>query len=200
MEWVPDPYDPPYQPPLIPAPPGFSEVPHPNMCQITLDNWPDGCSKLKRPFAQANGCGPDGIFGAPIPDNYGPVGFTGFCNSHDLCYTTSGSTKNSCDAGLVNDLKSACTQYYDGQINILERRFGVPPDAPLWVVDETGRLEGESSVCWHRADDYGDAVMSLGGTAYADAQKIAKCIQAHNDRDQYCGSGNQYDIGTGCLT
>ena len=185
-EWSPDPYDPPYNPPIIPAPPGEPDVPNPNMCQVTLDNWPSGCSKLKRPFVQLNGCGRDGIFGALIPDNYGPVGFTNSCNSHDKCYSTYGQSKNNCDARLVNDLKEDCTRYYNAKIGVLRYRFG--PDLPLDVLDEISRLEGESSVCWYTADRYGDAVTSMGDDAYAEGQKVAKCIKAHDDRDRYCGS------------
>ena len=188
LEWHPDPNDFPYEPPTIPVPPGAPPIPNPNMCQSTLDNWPSGCSKLKRPFLQLNGCGPQGILGGLIPDNYGPVGWTGACNTHDRCYGTYGQTKSNCDVGLINDLKAACNRYYRGQIGLLEYKFG--PDLPLDVQDEIGRLEGETLVCDTRADVYGDAVHSLGASAFAKGQQLGKCIQAHDDRDRYCGRSN----------
>lgn len=68
--------------------------------------WPNA----QYPYARApNGCGP-AITKDPreIRDTWGPVDFTGACNTHDKCYYTLGTNYNTCNNDFYNRLRAAC--------------------------------------------------------------------------------------------
>lgn len=64
--------------------------------------------KAQYPYAQA----PDGCSGwqstREVRDSWGPVKFTGACDTHDKCYYTSGSNWNTCNERFYSDLRAAC--------------------------------------------------------------------------------------------
>lgn len=174
-EWSPDPYDPPYNPPIIPAPPGVPGVPHPNMCQNTLDNWPDGCSKITQPIVETNGCN-------VMPDNIDSVGITSACNAHDMCYSAVGNSKSSCDDTFGEDISSICHSYYGPGIyyyKLHPENFGRMKRQALIV---------SRDLCVTTGWSYSHALYLVPKSKYYNpAQKVGKCIKAHEDRDQYCG-------------
>jgi hypothetical protein len=68
----------------------------------------DRFPKAEYPYSQA----PDGCSGINGPkevrDTWGPVDFTGACNTHDKCYYTLGSNWNTCNERFYSDLRAAC--------------------------------------------------------------------------------------------
>jgi hypothetical protein len=62
------------------------------------------------PYAKApNGCGPGFTRDRrEIRDTWGPVDFTGACNTHDKCYYTNNSDWNTCNERFYSDLRAAC--------------------------------------------------------------------------------------------
>lgn len=174
-EWSPEPYDPPYIPPIIPAPPGYPVVPNPNMCQNTLDNWPAGCSKMGRPVVDVNGC-------THAPDSLGRANITPACNQHDRCYSTYGSTKASCDNALYADIVDRCHMAYDNLIASVNPPNGYADE--IMLDDYRAQLWA----CEAGANAFAAAVWAVPASTYYDpAQKVGKCIKAHDDRDKYCG-------------
>jgi hypothetical protein len=92
------------------------------------------------PYAKApNGCGP-GLFTndrREIRDTWGPVDFTGACNTHDKCYYTLGSNWNTCNERFYSDLRAACERDLRTSIRVPAptlrdpfgtRRVDLPPD------------------------------------------------------------------------
>jgi hypothetical protein len=84
---------------------GYSNIAHADVSGIP-DN-PD-FKNAEYPYAQA----PDGCSGINSPkevrDSWGPVNFTGACNTHDKCYYTVGSKWNTCNERFYSDLRTAC--------------------------------------------------------------------------------------------
>jgi hypothetical protein len=76
------------------------------------------------PYAQA----PDGCSGwtstKQVRDNWGPVSFTGACNTHDKCYYTRGSNWNTCNERFYSDLRAACER----DLRISTPLGKLPPD------------------------------------------------------------------------
>lgn len=175
LEFFAGPPEPPYQPPQIPDQPGGSTpAPNPPMCQSVLDNWPDDCSKEKKPVALPNGC-------SVVPASFvWVVNFTGACNEHDRCYGTFGSSKSSCDVALGDDMSTICNQYFGAQIHF-EVLYGDIGNIPALVAAR--------GVCRAQGSAYASGLSLVDPADYYDlAQKVAKCQNAHDDREQYCGS------------
>jgi hypothetical protein len=93
--------------------------------------------KAEYPYSQA----PDGCSGWQSPkevrDNWGPVSFTGACNTHDKCYYTLGSNWNTCNERFYSDLRAACERDLRTSIRVpaptlsnplRTRRVDLPPD------------------------------------------------------------------------
>lgn len=158
-----------WDPPQFPDLPGGSPpANNPAMCQDVLDNWPDGCSEEKAPFVMPDGC-------SWSPDNAGPVGFTPACNAHDVCYGTFGTSKASCDGSLGDDLRGGCTGYYRNAMRGTED-------------EEFFQLQQAKEACKETANTYENVVSAFPAWAfYDDGQDLGECIEAHDDRDQYCG-------------
>ncbi len=54
-------------------------------------------------------CGP-GVLGIVVPDcPLGGACFTEACDTHNLCYGTCGTTRETCDEQLLHDMQSVCT-------------------------------------------------------------------------------------------
>lgn len=70
-----------------------------------------GCDLRNPPRLEVNGCGttdfdaPDYLLARPW---LGEI-FTGACDSHDTCYGTFGTNKESCDLRLGNQMRQACS-------------------------------------------------------------------------------------------
>jgi hypothetical protein len=65
--------------------------------------------KAQYPYAQApDGCSGLSESGREIRDRWGPVDFTGACNTHDKCYYTYPSDWNTCNERFHSDLRAAC--------------------------------------------------------------------------------------------
>jgi hypothetical protein len=92
------------------------------------------------PYAKApNGCGP-GLFTndrREIRDTWGPVNFTGACNTHDKCYYTLSSNWNTCNERFYSDLRAACERDLRTSVSVpaptlrdplRTRRVDLPPD------------------------------------------------------------------------
>jgi hypothetical protein len=103
--------------------------------------------KAEYPYSQA----PDGCSGWQSPkevrDNWGPVSFTGACNTHDKCYYTLGSNWNTCNGRFYSDLRAACERDLRTAIRVpaptfrdplRTRRVDLPPDpvrlTPCYVI------------------------------------------------------------------
>ena len=109
-----------------------------------------------------NGCGPENGFlntGMDIvPDSFfGKVFFYSACNIHDRCYgqicESSPERKRLCDEGLFHDMTRACVDaFHAGRISFDERE-----------------------VCEKQALIYYNAVSSMGGGAFEEAQDEA-CV------------------------
>jgi hypothetical protein len=93
--------------------------------------------KAQYPYAQA----PDGCSGwqstREIRDKWGPVDFTGACNTHDKCYYTRGSNWNTCNERFYSDLRAACERDLRTSVRVpaptlndptRTRRVDLPPD------------------------------------------------------------------------
>jgi hypothetical protein len=93
--------------------------------------------KAEYPYAQA----PDGCSGwtstRQVRDNWGPVSFTGACNTHDKCYYTLGSNWNTCNERFYSDLRAACERDLRTSVRVpaptlrdplRTRRVDLPPD------------------------------------------------------------------------
>ncbi|MBG1265252.1 hypothetical protein [Nostoc sp. WHI] len=80
------------------------------------------------PYAQA----PDGCSGwqnaRQVRDTWGPVNFTGACDTHDKCYYTLGSNWNTCNERFYSDLRAAC-----------ERDLRIPIRRPAPTLSEPWR-------------------------------------------------------------
>ena len=57
---------------------------------------PDGCSSWNSDHPEW------------MKDTWGPVNFSGGCNTHDKCYYTLGSNWQSCNERFYSDLRAAC--------------------------------------------------------------------------------------------
>jgi hypothetical protein len=81
-------------------------------------------NKAQYPYAQApDGCSSwDSDHPEWMPDTWGPVNFSGGCNTHDKCYYTLDSNWQSCNKRFYSDLRAACER---------DLRVWVPPAKPL---------------------------------------------------------------------
>ena len=109
-----------------------------------------------------NGCGPENGFlntGLDIvPDSFfGKVFFNSACNIHDRCYgqicVSSPEHKKLCDEELERDMLKACTAAF---------RAGRISPAERWLCEKQAKI-------------YYNAVLSMGGGAFEDAQDDA-CV------------------------
>ena len=86
-----------------------------------------------------------------IRDTWGPVDFREACNTHDKCYYTVGSNRNTCNERLYSDLRAAC-----------ERDLKISFDVPAPTLKDplrTRRLDGPPdpvrlTVCYTIASGY----------------------------------------------
>lgn len=59
-------------------------------------------------YTRPNGCGPpEGVSAQFIPDGWWFVDFRDACNNHDLCGSTLGNSKQTCDTNFRNDMIAA---------------------------------------------------------------------------------------------
>jgi hypothetical protein len=100
--------------------------------------------------SHVNGCGPSG-WGGVFPDSYGNADFTPACNTHDACYGTCNSNKDSCDTSFGAALHNACAGAYPDPTSVVRRD------------------------CMSRGWKYYSAVHGYGNSAHESAQKES-CI------------------------
>jgi hypothetical protein len=123
--------------------------------------------KAEYPYSQA----PDGCSGwqstREVRDNWGPVSFTGPCNTHDKCYYTLGSNWNTCNERFYSDLRTAC-----------ERDLRIPIKNPF-----TGKRTGKHlppdparlSLCYSLATAYyGGVQTGVAFGVFKDAQNLQR--------------------------
>ncbi len=128
--------------------------------------------KAQYPYAQA----PDGCSGIKstkeVRDTWGPVDFSGACNTHDKCYYTVDSKWNTCNERFYSDLRAACERDLKVSFRVLAptltdprrtRRVDGPPD-PI-------RL----TTCYKIATAYYTGVQAgVAFDVFKDAQKLQK--------------------------
>jgi len=85
---------------------------------------------------KANGCG-------AYINNWYVSTFVPICNTHDLCYSTCGVSRSSCDNIFCSELTSTCTSEFTGELY---------------------------EICLERANLYCSAVQCLGFNAFSNAQ------------------------------
>jgi hypothetical protein len=113
-----------------------------------------------------NGCGPAGVGGYVVPDQWDDYVLTPACDNHDRCYGTCGSSKDTCDMNFLNDMRNIC-----------QADFG--PWNP-------NRYD-----CYSASWIYYQAVHQFGGGPYADGQVegcdccVRQCIYCHCNETYY---------------
>ena len=119
----------------------------------------NGDSSGLRCEIQSNGCGPTGVLGVLIPDC--PLGlacFGDFCEGHDLCYFTCGSSKAACDEQFYNNMRFLCSVRYE------------EPDPRL------GLCDGVAYIYWQ-------IVVRFGETFYQQTQALGCLCAKQNDTE-----------------
>jgi len=72
-----------------------------NICSVPVNMQPDGCTSLD-------------LLGLASPDAaLANQIFTSQCNTHDRCYATLGSSKQTCDANLRGDMRGRCDSVFN---------------------------------------------------------------------------------------
>ena len=115
--------------------------------------------KAEYPYAQAlDGCSSwDSKHPEWMRDTWGPVNFSGGCNTHDKCYYTLGSNWQSCNERFYSDLRAACERDLRTSIQV--------PAPTLTNPFKTRRVDGPPDpirlpVCYGLASTYYTGVLA----------------------------------------
>jgi len=160
-----------------------AENEHNQMCMSVQGGMAGiGCNLQQRPPALAgNGCG-SGVTAGLVPDIY--IGahqlgsmFLLACNNHDICWGTLGNIKEVCDNQIGNDMREACSGYFNPASVI---GLGLGPGA-------VSAIAQHRTLCNIQAQAYeaglsGNA-LSLPRAIFDDSQNEASCRRLHDEKE-----------------
>jgi hypothetical protein len=144
----------------------FKSLTKQQQCATIAAHEPPNCNSPKD--IEPNGC-------TLSPDTYGEASFLHACNLHDLCYTSIGSSQQSCDAGLYQEMINACEAAYGPRQIEGSRIPGANgPNVRRLTCDQFG------------ATTYFQAVESFGSLYHKQAQSDAICNDFLKMVEDFC--------------
>ena len=115
---------------------------------------PLGCNADNAPSLAPNGCSTE-IGSVDFFNNWDNV-LVGACNQHDACYSTLGSSFDTCNRDMRTDMVNICS----------ERNREAAENGGFFNV----------SACWDKSTEYYLGVVAFGGSFFENAQKDAACV------------------------